>query len=257
MDYSFTASVEKEFDEIAQGMEAWTKMIDRFYKPFHKDVDKTLENAERVKGERVIGNDPVSGKPIIGRIGRYGPLVQIGDQEDEDKKFASLRSGQSLETLTLEQALELFKLPRTIGSYQQTPVTAAIGKFGPYIKFGSLFASIPKDKDIFEITIEEAIELIDNKIKSEAEKVLKTFKEDADLEILKGRWGPYIAYKRNNYKLPKDSNLDQLTFESVMAMVQAQSKGKVGANAEPKTKAKAKAKAAPKAKAKAKAKSKK
>jgi DNA topoisomerase-1 len=257
MDYSFTASVEKEFDEIAQGMEAWTKMIDRFYKPFHKDVDKTLENAERVKGERVIGNDPVSGKPIIGRIGRYGPLVQIGDQEDEDKKFASLRSGQSLETLTLEQALELFKLPRTIGSYQQTPVTAAIGKFGPYIKFGSLFASIPKDKDIFEITIEEAIELIDNKIKSEAEKVLKTFKEDADLEILKGRWGPYIAYKRNNYKLPKDCNLDQLTFASVMEMVQAQSKGKVGANAEPKAKAKAKAKAAPKAKAKAKAKSKK
>ena len=259
MDYSFTANVEKEFDEIAQGMISWTKMIDGFYKPFHKDVDKTLANAERVKGERIIGTDPESGKPISGRIGRYGPLVQIGDAEDEDKKFASLRAGQSLETLTLEQALDLFKLPRMLGEYQNQKVTAAIGRFGPYIKFGSMFASIPKDKDIFELTLPEAEEIIEAKIKSEAEKLIRSFPEEEGLEILKGRWGPYIAYKKSNYKLPKDSVVETLTHAQVMEIVKSQTKpgDKRNARAAAESKPKAKAKARPKAKAKAKAKSKK
>ena len=256
MNYSFTANVEKEFDEIAQGMISWTKMIDGFYKPFHKDVDKTLANAERVKGERIIGIDPESGKQISGRIGRYGPLVQIGDSEDEDKKFASLRAGQSLETLTLEQALDLFKLPRTIGEYQNLKVTAAIGRFGPYIKYGTMFASIPKDKDIFEINMEDAVEIIEAKIKSEAEKLIRSFPEDENLEILKGRWGPYIAHKKNNYKLPKDAVLDTLTYAQVMEIVSSQAKpsDKKGSKIAAESKVKPKAKAKSKAKAKAKAK---
>jgi DNA topoisomerase-1 len=254
MDYGFTAAVEKEFDEIAQGMIGWTKMIEGFYKPFHKEVDNTLANAERVKGERIIGTDPVSGKPVSGRIGRYGPLVQIGDAEDEEKKFASLRAGQTLETITIEQALELFKLPRLIGEYEEQKVTAAIGRFGPYIKFGSLFASIPKDKDIFEITMPEAIEIIQAKQKAESERLIRSFTEDTELEILKGRWGPYISHKRANYKLPKESNVEQLTYNDVMAIIEKQTPagGRKVAKSAPAPKAKAKSKAKAKAKAKSK-----
>ena len=251
MDYGFTATVEKEFDEIAQGMIGWAKMIESFYKPFHKEVDKTLANAERVKGERIIGTDPATGKPVSGRIGRYGPLVQIGDAEDEDKKFASLRPGQTLETITLEQALELFKLPRLIGEYQGEKVTAAIGRFGPYIKFGSLFASIPKDKDLFEITMPEAIELIEAKQKAESEKLIRSFKEDSELEILKGRWGPYISHNKSNFKIPKDTNVEKLTYADVMAIIEKQAPaGKKAARTAPAPKAKAKAKAKAKTKAK-------
>lgn len=259
MDYGFTAAVEKEFDDIAQGMISWNKMIDSFYKPFHKDVDQTLTSVERVKGERVIGTDPETGKPVTGRIGRYGPLVQIGDQEDEDRKFASLRQGQSLETITLEQALELFKLPRTIGEYEGQVVTAAIGRFGPYVKFGSLFASIPKDKDVFEVTLEEAIELIEAKKKAERERIIKTFPEEAGLEILKGRWGPYISYQKGNYKIPKDVQAADLNYEQTMEIVKGQMKTPASKAAEkkPKPAAKAKAKAKAKTRAKAKAKTKK
>ncbi|MEZ4804536.1 MAG: type I DNA topoisomerase [Bacteroidia bacterium] len=253
MDYSFTANVEKEFDEIAQGLVSWTKMIDTFYRPFHKDVDKTLANAERVKGERLIGEDPATGKPVSGRIGRYGPLVQIGDAEDEEKKFASLRVGQTLETITLEQALELFKLPRVIGEYKEQKVSAAIGRFGPYIKFGSLFASVPKDTDLFEITLDEAIEIIEAKIKAEKEKIIKVFDEDTDAQILKGRWGPYISYKKSNYKIPKDTDVTKLLFAEVMELINSQSKTGDKKAAKAKT---ANTKAKPKAKAKAKSKAK-
>ncbi|MCC6818179.1 MAG: type I DNA topoisomerase [Bacteroidia bacterium] len=252
MDYGFTAAVEKEFDEIAQGLIGWNKMIDGFYKPFHKDVDTTLATAERVSGERTIGIDPATGKTVSGRIGRYGPLVQIGNSDDEDKKFASLRSGQTIETITLEQALELFKLPRFIGEYKGEKVTAAIGRFGPYIKFGSVFASIPKDKDVFEINLEDSIILIEAKIQAEKEKLIKKFSEDEDLEILKGRWGPYIAYKRNNFKIPKDVEATSLTFAQIMDLIEKQGgvkekKGKTN-SAAPKAKAKAKAKAKSKTK---------
>ncbi len=242
MDYGFTAKVEKQFDEIAEGMTKWSKMIDDFYSPFHKQVDITLENAERVKGERIIGNDPTTGKTIIGRVGRYGPLVQIGDNDDTEKKFASLRSNQTIETITIEDALELFKLPRKLGESNGKEISAAIGRFGPYIKYGTVFASIPKDKDIFEINLEEALELIANKEKADREKVLKVFKEDANLQILKGRWGPFISYGKGNFKLPKDSNYETMKFEEIMVIV--------GDNKDTKPKSKAKAKAKAKSKSK-------
>ncbi len=247
MDYGFTAAVEKEFDEVAQGLKSWVKMIEGFYKPFHIEVDKTMANAERANAERVIGTDPETGKQITGRIGRYGPLVQIGDAEDENKKFASLRAGQTLETITIEQALELFKLPRLIGSYKDEKVTAAIGRFGPYIKFGSVFASIPKDKDVFEIGIVEAIEIIDAKLQAEAEKLIKSFKEDDTLEILKGRWGPYIAQGKAFYKIPKETEVSTLTYADVMAIIEkagpAPARKAAAKNPAPKAKAKVKAKA--------------
>ncbi|NQW43679.1 MAG: type I DNA topoisomerase [Bacteroidetes bacterium] len=247
MDYGFTAAVEKEFDEVAQGLKSWVKMIEGFYKPFHIEVDKTMATAERANAERVIGTDPETGKQITGRIGRYGPLVQIGDAEDENKKFASLRAGQTLETITIEQALELFKLPRLIGSYKEEKVTAAIGRFGPYIKFGSVFASIPKDKDVFEIGIVEAIEIIDAKLQAEAEKLIKSFKEDDTLEILKGRWGPYIAQGKAFYKIPKETEVSTLTYADVMAIIEkagpAPARKAAAKNPAPKAKAKAKAKA--------------
>ncbi len=255
MDYNFTAKVEKEFDDIAHGMISWTKMIDTFYKPFHKEVDITLANADRAKGEKLLGTDPNTGKPMSVRVGRFGPLVQIGDNDDEEKKYASLRPGQSIETITIEEALDLFKLPRALGEYNNQKITAAIGRFGPYVKYGSLFASVPKDRDIFELTLPEAIELIEAKLKAESEKLLRTFSEDANLEILKGKWGPYISYKKSNFKLPKDTNITEISFDEIMKIIDAQdtkgvTKGKAGV--EPKAKAKAK----PKAKAKAKAKSK-
>jgi DNA topoisomerase-1 len=248
MDYGFTASVEKQFDEIAQGLTGWVKMLEGFYKPFHQDVDKTLATAERANSEKSIGIDPESGKKIIGRIGRFGPLVQIGDADDEDKKFASLRPGQTLENITLEQALELFKLPRLIGSYNEEKVTAAIGRFGPYIKYGSLFASIPKDKDLFAIDIAEAIEIILAKQKAEAEKLMRSFKEDKDLEILKGRWGPYISYKKDNYKFPKGADAVAMPYADIMKIIEssappAKSKKAAATKSAPKAKAKAKAKA--------------
>ena len=259
MDYNFTAKVEKEFDDIAQGMISWTKMIDTFYKPFHKEVDITLANADRAKGEKLLGTDPNTGKPMSVRVGRFGPLVQIGDNDDEEKKYASLRPGQSIETITIEEALDLFKLPRALGEYNNQKITAAIGRFGPYVKYGSLFASVPKDRDIFELTLPEAIELIEAKLKAESEKLLRTFSEDANLEILKGKWGPYISYKKSNFKLPKDTNITEISFDEIMKIIDDQdtkgvTKGKAGV--EPKAKAKAKPKAKAKAKAKAKSKSK-
>ncbi len=250
MDYNFTAKVEKEFDEIAQGLIGWTKMIESFYNPFHKTVDDTLANADRAKGEKTLGIDPVSGKAVTVRVGRFGPLVQIGESDEDDKKYASLRAGQSIETITLEQALELFKLPRTIGEYNNLAISAAIGRFGPYLKYGSLFVSIPKEFDVSEIDLNKSIELIELKIKNEAEKSLKVFSEDKDLEILKGRWGPYIVYKKDNFKLPKDKDYNALTYKDVMAIIesQPQKSGKKGfkkteESSKPKAKAKAKAKA--------------
>ncbi len=247
MDYSFTARVEKQFDEIASGLIGWVKMLESFYKPFHILVDSTLANAERVKGEKVIGIDPETGKTITGRVGRYGPLVQIGDSDDENKKFASLRPGQTIETITLEEALDLFKLPRLIGKQDDKTITAAIGRFGPYIKFGSLFVSIPKDKDLFEITLPEALEMIAAKEKAESEKLIKSFKEDEELEILKGRWGPYIAKGKAYYKIPKGTEPEKMTYSDVMEIIEkagpAPAKKAAAKNAAPKAKAKAKPKA--------------
>ncbi|MBC7426042.1 MAG: type I DNA topoisomerase [Bacteroidia bacterium] len=244
LDYGFTASVEKEFDDIASGLIGWEKMIDRFYGPFHATVNKTLDTAERVSGERELGKDPVSGLKIIGRIGRFGPLVQIGETTETEKaKFASLRPGQSLDTITLEQALDLFKMPREVGTFEGNTISAAIGRFGPYLKFDKLFISIPKDKDPFTINEEESVELIKAKRIVEAERLIKTFTEDADLELLNGRWGPYIAYKKSNYKIPKTvADPKTLSFLEIMEIIRK------GDETDPKKKAAAAKKAAAPAK---------
>lgn len=247
MDYGFTASVEKEFDEIAEGMKNWSEMIDGFYKPFHKNVEKTLETAERATGERKLGDDPKSGKPIIARIGRFGPMVQIGEQDDEEKpRFASLSKGQNIDSITLEEALDLFKMPRILGELEEKPVKANIGRFGPYIQHDKLFASIPKEEDVMDIELDRAIELVLAKRKADAERLIKEFDEDPTTQILNGRWGPFIKSGKKNFKLPKDlEDPSKLTLEEVKHVMENQpAKGR--AKAKPKATAKSKPKKAAK-----------
>lgn len=229
MDFGFTASVEKEFDEIAEGMKNWSQMIDDFYQPFSKNVTKTLENAGRATGERALGNDPKTGKPIIARIGRFGPMVQIGEQDDEEKpRFASLTKGQNINNITLEEALELFKMPRILGVYEDVDVKANIGRFGPYLQHQKMFVSIPKEEDVRTIELVRAIELIEAKKIADANRIVKKFKEDSDTEILNGRWGPYIKSGKKNYKLPKDlEDPSKLSLDEVKHIMENQpAKGK-------------------------------
>ena len=229
MDFGFTASVEKEFDEIAEGMKNWSQMIDDFYQPFSKNVTKTLENAGRATGERALGNDPKTGKPIVARIGRFGPMVQIGEQNDEEKpRFASLSKGQNINNITLEEALDLFKMPRILGVYEDKDVKANIGRFGPYVQHLKMFVSIPKDEDVMTIELDRAIELIEAKKIADANRIIKKFEEDPDTEILNGRWGPYIKSGKKNYKLPKDlEDPSKLTLEEVKHIMENQpAKGK-------------------------------
>lgn len=276
MDYGFTASVEKEFDEIAQGMKGWQKMLEGFYGPFHNSVEKTTETATRVTGERLLGNDPKTGKPVIVRIGRFGPLVQIGSKENGDEpQFASLQRSQSIETISLEDALKLFALPRQVTVYEGVPLTAGVGRFGPYLKYGEKYHSVPKGTDLLAMTEEEAIamlkvalsapqfpieigeyegekltvnkgrfgpyikfgesfvsiprgedaatlslaravELIQAKVEADKSKILKTFSEDAELQVLKGRYGPYLSWKKQNIALPKGTDPDSLSFAQAM-----------------------------------------
>lgn len=247
MDYGFTASVEKEFDEIAEGLKNWSEMIDGFYKPFHLDVEKTLETAERATGERKLGKDPKSGKPIIARIGRFGPMVQIGEQDDEEKpRFASLAKGQNIDTISLDQALDLFKMPRLLGEFEDKPVKANVGRFGPYVQHIKLFVSIPKEEDVMEIDLDRAVELILAKRKADAERIIKQFDEDPETQILNGRWGPFIKNGKNNFKLPKDlEDPAKLSLEEVKHIMENQpikDKSAPAAKPRPKTKAKAKTK---------------
>jgi len=205
MDFNFTADVESQFDVIAQGQMDWRTMLNSFYKGFKKDVDETRENAERASGERILGKHPESEKTILVRIGRYGPMAQIGDPEDEEKEFASLLKNQSLESITLEEALELFKLPRKLGVLEEKVVTAAIGRFGPYVRHDGSFVSIKADDgdDPHTITLERAIELIIAKRAADAKALLKVFAEDETVRILEGRYGPYIKAGKKNVKIPK------------------------------------------------------
>jgi len=227
MDYNFTASVEEEFDKIARGQLVWNKMIEKFYSPFHSEVTKTNETAERQNAERLLGVDPVTGKNVSVRVGRYGPFAQIGenatDENPEKPRYASLRSGQLTETITLEEALELFKLPRIVGQYEDKDIKASIGKFGPYLIHDSKFVSIPKADDVFSIDLDRAIVLIDEKRIVEANKLAKVFPEDENLKVLNGRWGIYLAYGKDNYKLPKGSKVEDITFESAMKLVKVPS----------------------------------
>lgn len=225
MDYNFTASVEKEFDEIARGQMVWNKMIAQFYKPFHQEVEKTTETAERQSGERTLGVDPVSGKTVYAKVGRFGPYVQLGEGSEEEKpQYGKLRAGLLIETITLEEALELFKLPRVVGEFEGKEIKASVGRFGPYLLHDGKFISIPKPDDAYSVDETKAIELIENKRVVEANRLVKMFAEDADLKILNGRWGPYIAYGKDNYKIPKGQQADALTFEQVMAIIDADRK---------------------------------
>lgn len=223
MDYNFTASVEKEFDDIAEGSKVWNEMIDKFYKPFHGQVENVLKHSERSKGERVLGTDPVSGKQVLVKIGRFGPVAQLGvvnpDQEDEKPQFASLRSGQLLETITLEEALELFKLPRDLGEYEDKKVTVNIGRFGPYVRHDNKFVSLNKEDDPLSIDLEHAINLIEAKREKERKAVIKVFEEEPELRVLNGRWGPYISFQKKNYKIPKKYNAEELTLEDCKKII--------------------------------------
>lgn len=233
MDYNFTAKVEEEFDEIAKGLVQWTEMIHKFYDPFHKNVEDTLEHSERATGERELGMHPVSGKKIIARIGRFGPMVQIGDEQVDGEKpqFASLQKDQSIGTITLDQALELFKMPRTLGEFEDLVVKANVGRFGPYIQHGKIFASIPKEESPMSITLERAIEIILEKRESDANKLIKAFPEREDVLLLNGRWGAYLKIGKDNFKLPKGTEAEKLTLEECIAIAESQPRSKKGAPA--------------------------
>lgn len=226
MDYNFTAEVEKRFDDIAEGNTEWTQMMKDFYSSFEPEVEKTLNaKSEHKVGERLLGNDPQSGRPVFVKIGRFGPVVQIGTAEDEQKpRFAQMKSEQSLETITLEEALELFKLPRNLGNYEDMTVTIGTGRFGPYILHNKKYVSLPKNYDPMSVTLEEAVDLINEKRKVEVERHIKTFEKEPELEVLNGRYGPYITYKGNNYRLPKtlSERAKELTLEECMTVVKEQ-----------------------------------
>jgi DNA topoisomerase-1 len=224
LDYNFTATIEEQFDEIASGKKNWTEMIDRFYKHFNPKVKTTLERSELSKGDRSLGVDPETGRPVIVKMGRYGAIVQIGDntsRDNEEKpRFASLRKGQNLESITLEEALQLFSLPRKIGELDGKDLIVSIGKFGPYIKHDSKFYSLKKGiDDPYSIERERAIEIINEKLEKDRNRIIKSFEEDKDLLVLNGRWGPYITYKKENYRVPGKVDPKSLSYEDCKKII--------------------------------------
>jgi DNA topoisomerase-1 len=222
MDYHFTARIEEEFDEVAQGKLIWSKMIDDFYNPFKKDVDNTIENAERIKGERELGVDPQSGKKVIARMGRYGPMVQIGDVSDEEKpRFAKLKNTQSIETISYDEAMELFRLPRNLGPFEDKDVTVNIGRFGPYIAHDGKFYSLAKEFDPYTITFDQAQPMVVEKRAAKEQRTIKIFEKEK-IQLLRGPYGPYIKQGLRNYKLPKEKQetAADLTLEEVKAIIE-------------------------------------
>ena len=224
MNYNFTAQVEKEFDDIADGDKQWKSVISAFYDKFSPAVNNamTLKNEHKV-GERILGNDPISGKPVSVKIGRYGPIVQIGSAEDDDKpRFAQMKKGQTIETITLDEALELFRLPRTLGEFEGFEVTIGTGRFGPYIRHDKFYVSLTGVADPLTITFEEAVHLIQSKRESESKKVLKSFPGNPDMEVMNGRYGAYIAYQGSNYKIPRNMDPTTLTEEECQDIIKRQ-----------------------------------
>ncbi len=222
MDYGFTAKLEDEFDEIAEGKKQWEKTIDGFYKPFKKDVEHTLENAERIKGERELGVDEASGKKVVARMGRYGPMVQIGDVNDEDKpRFAKLKPTQSIETISFDEAMELFKLPRNLGQFENEDVTVNIGRFGPFVAHNKKFYSLSKEYDPYSITLEEAIPIIKEKRQAKEERTIKVFEKEK-IQVLRGPYGPYLKVGLRNYKLTKEQQerAADLTVEEAKKIIE-------------------------------------
>ena len=228
MDYHFTANIEEEFDSIAAGKSEWEKVIKDFYKDFEPEVEGVLKSrSEHKAGEREIGIDPKSGRPIYAKIGRFGPVIQIGAADDSVKpQFAQIPADKSMETITVEEALELFKLPRTLGDLEGMPVVVGTGKFGPYIMHNRKFVSLPKNEDPLTVTLETAIELINEKRQQDQERHLKAFENDPKMEILNGRYGPYIAYDGKNYRIPKamHSKVKELTYEQCMEIIEKMKK---------------------------------
>ena len=222
VDYHFTADVEKEFDKVAAGNKQWNDIIKAFYGEFHPVVEETLEmRMEHKAGERVLGEDPKTGRQVAVKIGRYGPLAQIGvPEEDEKPLFAALQKTQSIETITLEEALKLFDLPRNLGPFRDKNMTVAIGRFGPYIRHDGKFVSLPKEYDPMEVTSEEAIAIIEEKERKDREKIIKTFDEEPGLQVLNGRYGPYIAFDKKNYKIPKTQEPSELTLEMCKEIIE-------------------------------------
>lgn len=228
IDYNFTANVEKDFDRIAEGKAQWNKSIADFYKIFHPIVEETSQmRTEHKAGERVLGSDPKTGRQVSVKIGRYGAMAQIGTGDEEEKPlFASLQKSQSIETITLEETLKLFELPRTLGEFRGKDVVIGVGRFGPYIRHDNKFVSLPKGVDPMEIQLDEAIELIEAKEKKDREKIIKTFEEEPELQVLNGRYGPYIAYKKSNYKIPKSRKPEELSLEDCRKIIAETDKGK-------------------------------
>ena len=230
LDYNFTADVELQFDKVAEGKKVWSKMIGDFYKPFHKTVETTTKDAERVSGEKLLGTDPASGEPLIVRMGKFGPMAQIGKADEETGKkarFAKLRANQSIETITFEEALELFRLPRTIGQQEGKDVKVSIGRFGPYVQLDKLFVSIPKTFDPYTITFEDAQTLISEKREKDAARLILNF-ESEGIQVLNGRYGPFIKKDKDNYKIPKGTEAKDLTLEAIQEIIKETPPSKKG-----------------------------
>jgi DNA topoisomerase-1 len=225
VDYHFTAEVEEQFDEIAMGRLKWTGMLREFYGPFHKTIEKTLENKERKTGVRNLGNHPETGEPVTVRMGRFGPVAQFGNSDNGSKpRFASLSKNQLIETITLEEALNLFRLPRSLGIHEGDEMVIGIGKFGPYIRYKNKFYSLKKGTDDpYSLTVERAIEIINEKNESEKKKIIKDF---GDIKVLNGRYGPYITRDKLNYRLPKGTESEKLTKEDCIKIIEKNNKSK-------------------------------
>ncbi|MFA5781184.1 MAG: type I DNA topoisomerase [Bacteroidales bacterium] len=223
IDYNFTANIEKEFDEIAQGQKIWNQVISEFYFPFHKQIEETFLKSEKVSGEKLLGKDPATGKNVFVKIGRYGPIAQIGDTESEEKpRFAGLLKGQSIETITLDDALELFKLPKSIGSFEDAELVVSVSRFGPYIKHKNEFYSIGKENDLTTITESEAIKIILEKRNKESNRLIREFPENSEVKVLKGRWGAYFSIGKSNFKIPKGMDPQQLSLEDCLKIAAGQ-----------------------------------
>lgn len=254
LDYQFTAYVEEELDDIALGKIDYHEMLEEFYTPFHKDVEKTIEQSERVSGERILGTDPKTGKQVSVRMARFGPVAQLTDLNDPESKpeYAGLRNGHKLESISLTEALELFKLPRSLGQFEEAEVTVAIGRFGPYVKHKSKFYSLKKEYDPHSISLEKAIEVIKAKRIADDEKTIKIFEENPEYQILNGRWGPYLKAGRKNVRIPKDKEPGSLTYNDVLELLNEKDSGSVKSKSSVKTESKTKKKTETKTKVKSK-----
>ncbi len=219
LDYNFTAKIEEDFDKVAAGKLVWNKLIEDFYKPFHSKVDTALTETRPTNAERLLGTDPKSGKSVYARIGRFGPLAQIGESDDPEKRFMSLAKGQLIETITIEEALKLFELPRTVGSWNGEDIICAVGRFGPYIKYKGSFISLGKDNNPYTVGLDKCIALIEENISKEAKRSIKSFPEEG-VEILNGRFGPYIKKGKENYRIPKGTTPESLTLEAVKEIIE-------------------------------------